>query len=343
MSDDRPRVTVLMSVRDGERHLQETLASLRAQTFADLELIVIDDGSRDATPAIIAAHDDPRLRLVRQQPTGLTPSLNHGLRLARGDYTARMDADDVALPERIARQAAFLDQHPDVALCGTWADIVDDDGRVLERARPPIDAAAIRAQLMWDNALFHSSWMFRTRTVLELGGYDETVERAQDYELAWRISRRAQLANLPIPLLRWRRSHVAISVLQRDAQRRSVGRTSYRALTEELGTAPEPDPFWRLRALWDGDRDTLERGDGLRLAEIVRRLPPAAGRTVIVDLVTMVAAARSGEAAGLLSAVWRRCPDARGRLLHPERLARMISGRPGLRVSRWLRQVLRGY
>lgn len=334
---------MLMSVRDGELHLRETLDSLRGQTFEDFELLVIDDGSIDATPVILAEHDDDRLRVIRQGPAGLTRALGRGLAMAAGEYVARIDADDAALPRRIERQIAFLDEHPDVALCGTWADIVDDGGRVLERRRPPVDDAAIRAQLLWDNALFHSSWMFRRAVVEAAGGYDKTVERAQDYELAWRVSRLARLANIPEPLLRWRRSRAAISVTQRDAQRRSVGRTSYAALTQQMGSAPEPDRFWRLRALWDGDRDTLEPGDARMLTRVIERLPAAWGRTLIVELVAMAAAARPAEAVELLSAAWRSSPEARPRLLLPDRVALILSGPLGLRASRRLRRWLRGY
>lgn len=338
-----PRVTVLMSVRDGEAHLREMLASVRAQTFADLELLVIDDGSRDATPAILAAHDDPRLRVLRQEPAGLTRSLARGLAAARGAYVARLDADDVALPERLAHQVAYLDAHPDVVLCGTWAEIVDDAGRVLERRRPPVDDEAIRTQLLWDNALFHSSWMFRADPVRDAGGYDEAVERAQDHELAWRLARRARLANVPRPLLRWRRARTAVSAAHRAAQRRSVGATSLRALTETLGAPPDEERFWRLRALWDGDRDRLAPGDARWLAGIVGRLPPALGRTVWVELLVMAAAALPREGPALLAAAWRGSPEARMRLLHPERVARVLSGGAGLRASRWLRRKLRGY
>lgn len=343
MPDDGPLVTVLMGVRDGADSLPAALASLRSQSFGDFELLIIDDGSTDDTPRILAEFHDARVRIVRQPALGLTRALNKGLELARGTYVARMDADDVCHPQRLASQVALLQGHPDVALCGTWAHVVDDQGRRLELSRPPVEHAAICAQLLWDNAFFHSSWMVRTETVRRLGGYDDTLERAQDYELAWRISGVARCANIPVPLLTWRRSVESVTVRHREAQRRSVGDTSFRALTQATGRRIDADWFWRLRELWDGGRVSLPPGDGHRLAALIRDLPAAAALTSWVDLIAIVAAARRQEAAPVLAAAWSHLRGARARLIHPKRLFRVALGPSGLRASAALRKTLRGY
>ena len=125
-----PRVSVVMPVRDGERFLREALGSILAQTLEDVELVVVDDGSSDSTPAILeeSAGRDGRVRVHRQEPGGLTAALNAGCALAQAALIARMDGDDVMLRDRLERQAAFLDDHPEVALLGGGIVLIDEGG-----------------------------------------------------------------------------------------------------------------------------------------------------------------------------------------------------------------------
>jgi glycosyltransferase involved in cell wall biosynthesis len=175
--------------------------SVLDQSEADLELIVIDDGSVDATPALLGAIRDPRLRVERRPPAGLTPSLNRAIELARAPLLARLDADDVALPDRLARQRRFLDAHPEVGLLGTGAREVDAAGRVVGLVTPPPDDLGIRRALIRRNPFVHSSVLMRRRVIDEVGGYDPALPVAQDYELWMRMSRVTRLANLPEPLV----------------------------------------------------------------------------------------------------------------------------------------------
>lgn len=196
-----PRVSVVMSVYNGERWLGAAVESVLGQTLADLELLVIDDGSTDSTAEILGGYRDPRLRVVRQPRAGLTASLNRGVRLTTAPLLARLDADDVALPERFARQVAFLDAHPEVGLLGTGCHDVDSAGRVLRTYRPPETDPEIRRALIRHNPFVHSSAMLR-RNVLERAGlYDEGLAVAQDYDLWVRLSRVTGLANLAEPLV----------------------------------------------------------------------------------------------------------------------------------------------
>jgi glycosyltransferase involved in cell wall biosynthesis len=196
-----PAVSVLMSVRNGAPWVRDAVESVLDQTVTDLELVVIDDGSTDATASLLATVGDPRLRVERQPPTGLTPSLNRALALARAPLVARLDADDVALPERLACQRAFLDAHPDVGLLGTGAREVDASGREIGVVRPPEDDAAIRRAMIRRNPFVHSSVMMRRSALEEAGGYDERLAVAQDYDLWMRMSRVTRLANLAAPLV----------------------------------------------------------------------------------------------------------------------------------------------
>ncbi len=189
-------MSVLLAVWNGEPWVAKAVASVLGQTDGDLELIVMDDGSSDATPDRLAAVTDPRLRVQRQARAGLTRALNRALGLARGELVARLDADDVALPERFARQRAFLAEHPGVGLLGTAALEVDPAGTPVRVVRPPADDAAIRGVLIRPDPIVHSLVMVRRHLLAGAGGYDESLAVAQDYDLWMRLARLTRLANL---------------------------------------------------------------------------------------------------------------------------------------------------
>src|SRR5437879_2375502 len=124
-----PRVSVVLPVRDGARFLRDALESVLAQTLGDFELLVVDDGSQDETPEILAEVRDERLLVLRQERLGLVAALNRGIGAAHAPYLARMDADDVSLPERLERQLAYLDARPQVALVAPGVEAIDEQGR----------------------------------------------------------------------------------------------------------------------------------------------------------------------------------------------------------------------
>jgi len=191
-----PAVSVLMGVWNAAPQVRDAVESVFAQTAGDLELIVIDDGSTDATAGILASFRDPRLRVERRARGGLTPALNAALRLARAPLVARLDADDVAMPERFERQLAFLAEHPEVGVLGTAAREVDASGREVAIVRPPTSDVEIRRALIRSNAFVHSSVTMRRAALEEVGGYDEAFAVAQDYDLWMRMSRVTRMANL---------------------------------------------------------------------------------------------------------------------------------------------------
>jgi glycosyltransferase involved in cell wall biosynthesis len=225
-----PRVSVLMSVRDGMPWLEGAIASILGQTLADLELIVLDDGSRDGTGRFLGSLRDPRLRVLHQSPVGLTASLNRALARSKASLIARLDADDFAVPERLARQVAFLDSHPDVGVLGSAAREVDPQGRELDIVRPPLDDGAIRRTLIRRNPFVHSTVVVRRAVLDRSGGYDERLAVAQDYDLWMRLAPLTTLANLPDALVIRRLLPGRVSATRDGERLRTEARVRWRAV-----------------------------------------------------------------------------------------------------------------
>jgi glycosyltransferase involved in cell wall biosynthesis len=225
-----PPISVLMCVYNGAPLVGQAVASVLAQTHGDLELIVVDDGSTDGTPDVLAAVADPRLRVQHQTRTGLTRALNRALAVARGPLVARLDADDVALPERLARQRAFLAAHPEVGLLGTAAREEDPGGGRPRIVQPPTADAALRRALIRANPFVHSSVMVRRELLERAGGYDERLAVAQDYDLWMRLARLTGLANLSDVLVVRRLGGGRVSVEREEDRLRTEARVRWRAV-----------------------------------------------------------------------------------------------------------------
>lgn len=201
-----PRVSIVMAAYNGEPYVRDAIRSVLDQDFADFELVVVDDGSTDGTAATVIGFGDARIRYHRNERNlGQTPSLNVGLRLARGKYIARLDTDDEYLPGKLRRQVEFLDAHPDVALCGTWARCIDEHGAASGVFRAPTREPDVAFRLVWSSPVCHVSVMMRRDPVIEVGGYDESYRYAADYQL-WSelVARGHRLVNIPEYLMRYR-------------------------------------------------------------------------------------------------------------------------------------------
>jgi glycosyltransferase involved in cell wall biosynthesis len=221
-----------MAVRDGARWVGEAVASILGQTLGDVELIVVDDGSQDATPDILASLRDPRLRVERRAAHGLTRSLVRAVELSRAPVLARLDADDIAMSDRLARQHAFLAEWPAVGLLGTGAREVAPDGRLVRVVTPPVGDGEIRRALIRHNPFVHSSVMMRRRLVDAAGGYDPRCAVAQDYDLWMRMSRLTRLANLPEPLVVRRLTPGRIGLVRDDERLRVEAAVRWRAVRD---------------------------------------------------------------------------------------------------------------
>lgn len=237
---DRPKVSVLMSVYNDERFVGRAIESVLAQSYQDFELVIVDDGSTDGTPQILAryAQGDRRIRVLSQANAGTTAAANLGLSQCRGEYVARLDSDDIALPHRLEVEVDFLDRHPEVALVGGGSEIIDLQGNVigLRNIKVSRPEKALRHRCIYQQ----SDVMFRRDVVVALGGYREKFHNAQDYDLWLRISDVAGVAKLTDVIGQWRlngggytvararEQAVECKVIQRfAAQRRKDGADGY--------------------------------------------------------------------------------------------------------------------
>ncbi len=201
-----PTVSVIIPVYNGERYVADAIGSILSQSFKDFELILIDDASTDGSLEVLRSHDDPRIRIVRNDVNlGLARTHNRGLDLARGRYLAMLDHDDWSEPERLAKQVAFLDRHEDHVLVGSWAAIMDAQGRIRRRQkRYPLCAEEIQAGLLFGCCVFHPSITART-DVMQAYRYRDHYAICDDFDLFVRLARSHKLANLPSVLVRHRR------------------------------------------------------------------------------------------------------------------------------------------
>ena len=254
-----PRVSVLLPVRDGARFLREALDSVLAQTLADFELLVVDDGSTDETPEILASVGDERLRVLRQEPAGLVAALERGIGEARAPYLARMDADDVSLPRRLERQLAALVDG--VGLVGCGVERMDETGSVLGSHMLPPDDAPLRRRLLLRNPFAHGSVVVRREALERAGGYRADYGANEDYDLWRRIARDWKLGAVPSVLYCYREHSGAVTRSRVDERVESRER-----LRDEL---------WRDPALLGAvgrDADPVEARALLREAVRRRRL-----------------------------------------------------------------------
>ncbi len=200
-------LNVLMPVHNAERYVAEAVNSILRQTYADFEFVIIDDGSTDRSHEILLslAERDPRIRLVSRPNTGLLRALNEGLALCRRQLVARMDADDIALPDRFERQIDYLVAHPDCVAVGCSMLRIDADGDLLCEEPMPQTHETIEARLLQGyGALPHPSAMIRRQQLAEVGGYREAYLGAEDHDLWLRLAERGRLANLAEPLIKVR-------------------------------------------------------------------------------------------------------------------------------------------
>ena len=204
--NNKPSISVIMGVHNGAKYLRGAIDSILNQAFADFEFLIVNDASTDESTSILSSYADQRIKIINNSENlGLTKSLNKGLAIAQGEYIARMDADDISLPERFEVQKKFLDESPKIAVVGSATIIIDDNNKESGSKTPVTDPDLLKFYVQLKNQLTHSSVMFRKNVILEIGGYDESVKYAQDYDLWSRLlHKKIMLSNIEKPLLKYR-------------------------------------------------------------------------------------------------------------------------------------------
>ena len=193
-----PLVSIVLPVYNGEKYLAESLDSVLAQSYQNWELVIINDGSTDGTENLILNYRDKRIKyLPNDGNKGIIFSLNRGLQESNGQYIARLDADDVALPYRIEKQVEFLSENLDYALCGSYFQTIDSNGKLLKNVRFPANNRDAQSYLLLHNCFCHSAIMMRSIIAKKLK-YDEKFQVCEDYDLWYRISRTGKILNLPV-------------------------------------------------------------------------------------------------------------------------------------------------
>lgn len=264
------KVSVVMAVCNGERYLEKSVSSVLRQSFADFELIVVDDGSTDGTPDSLArwSRDDPRIVVICQENCGLTASLNRAISVAKGSYLARQDADDVSMPERFERQVRYLDERPSVGAVGTATEVIDQKGLVIGVLHTRQGTEEVRRGLLTVRAtLVHGSVMMRRQAFDAVGGYRDAFRFSQDFDLWLRMAERFDLDNLPEILCRWRMNPEGVYATRRATQlkyggvalafareREIYGHDSYELLQQSGGDLDAFAARYRMRgflhSLW---------------------------------------------------------------------------------------------
>lgn len=199
------KISVIMSVYNGMPYLSEAVESILAQTYKNFEFIIVDDASTDGTWQYLTDLRDSRVKLIKNKKNlGLAKSLNIALRQAQGDYIARMDADDISLPERLETQLKFMKDNPQIDICGTWANKINENGKIIGEKKYPINDIAIKRLLAWEPSIIHPTIMAKTSFFKELNYYDPKFDFAEEYELLMRAKKNYKMANISQKLLLWR-------------------------------------------------------------------------------------------------------------------------------------------
>lgn len=218
----------------------------------------MDDDSSDESCAIVerCAARDPRIRLFRRSHQGHTRLLNEALTLARGEYLARLDSDDIAMPTRLAAQAGYLDAHPECVAVGCWAICMDEDDDDIGRLEPPLDHDGIDASHIvgWGGAILHPGVMIRADSMRAVAGYNPDLEPAEDLDLFLRLAEIGHLANIGDHLIRYRRHCKQVSHARQSEQDECTRRAVEQARRRRGLPAIQLKPWLMTNALWQVHR-----------------------------------------------------------------------------------------
>lgn len=239
MSEPAPRISVLMPVYNADSYLRDAIDSVLGQSFTDLELILVDDGSTDDSSKIINQYEDPRIRKYSNEVNlGIVPTRNKCVSLAMGEYVALLDADDISFPHRLEHQFSFLENHPNVGVLGTGFQFIDHSSQIMASYHFPEEHQLIAWSLFFFSSLANSTVMMRTIILRELGGYqsDEGKVNAgvEDYDLWFRAADHTQMHNLQEIYVQIRKHDTNITSVHASLHLDNVFRLVHEAMSEAL-------------------------------------------------------------------------------------------------------------
>ncbi len=273
---DKPKVSVLMSVYNGEKYLRQSVESILGQSFGDFEFLIVNDASKDGSRDILEEYRkrDKRIRIIDNlKNMGLTRSLNIGLREVKGDFIARQDADDVSLPWRLEKQLRVIEANRETVLVSGGIEFIDENGRVWHR--PGLRAThplVIRWFLMFFNYIGgHSQVMFRKNAIVRLGGYPENFKYSQDYYLWVKLARMGNIHIIPEVILQYRTHTGNLSQHHKEEQERLSLEVSREAL-KDIGLEVDISRVKRLRTFWLGPSYGFLENPGIEVRFLFRIL-----------------------------------------------------------------------
>lgn len=263
-----PKISVIFPVYNGTEYLLDAINSVLTQSYVDFELIIINDGSTDDSVAIIEKLKDPRIRFYQQSNKGLAATLNRGISLAKGEYIARQDQDDLSFPSRFERQINFLEANQDVGIVGTDAEIWVDNSRTTRLLNHPSQNVLLKFALLFDNHFVHSSVMIRRSVFDRVGCYAEDSSRQppEDYELWSRLMKEYKLANLPEVLVAYREVEGSMSRTGQSPFLRNLITISAENVAWASGRSAEATAIIALSRLIHGVYENIP--SGVRFAEM---------------------------------------------------------------------------
>lgn len=269
-----PKVTVLMPVYNGEKYIREAIESILNQSFANFEFLIIDDGSTDNSVKIIETHKDSRIRLVRNpENLQLVATLNKGISLAKSEYIARMDCDDISLPERLAKQVVFLDDNPEVGVLGTGFETIGKEGNVISSTQLPAHHNILQWLMYFISPIAHPTVMMRKTIILNANSYtSETIrgrERfsGEDYDLWGRLRNVTKLSNMQNILLKLRKHEKNVTQTYFSEHLINSAKISRLIISEDLG---EEIPIEISLLLMNRDFKTTD--DIIKINELIYKL-----------------------------------------------------------------------
>lgn len=251
-----PRVSVIMPVYNAMPYLREAIESILNQTFRDFEFIIVNDCSTDESWDVIqeyAARDARIVALTNAQNMSQAWSSNRALAVARGEYVAMQDADDVSLPHRLELQVKYLDENPDIRVMAATANVIDADGNLLTRRFFLPDPRIVEARLPLVCYLTHSTMMARRKLMNDLGGFSTDIPTSPDYDFWARSLAVTQISGLSETLVQYRNhsSESRISLVKRDLQKQTSRKIALVALKNLIGETPvDEEAFSRFRQVY---------------------------------------------------------------------------------------------